>query len=398
MQKRLSLLFLITCLCLFKITVFAGGDPESLTKEQQTNAKELYQYLISNGYSKETACGILGNADQESSVSSGWSGSGHYGCFQCEATPMANCKQWCKENNLDDTKPINQYKYIEQSRLKSDFATCCENYSFDDWKKETDIEKATEGFMVAYERCVGGSYSLTKITLKSGYGPYQYQEGEQRIKYAKAFYKYMEGVEPVSGTSSGKDADGDGLDDGSGQVMNGSGVMVISGIYCCENEISSWVSLNEPNIWKKYLEDANRDVLTSNELANLSNWEENIESESSGMVGFLRSMVVFVGIIITVWSIFIYIAYWFDRLNTFFDFDALKILTFGKLVKSPDENECTFSVKELANVKDTQPKTVNHKAILGLSIGCVAFGCLIVSGVFYKVLSAIIFKITSFLE
>lgn len=399
MKKRVIFLLLLTLLCLTNITVFAGSKPKDLPKSAQDDAKELYQYLISTGYSKETAAAVLGNADQESSVSSGWGGDGHYGCFQCTSEAMQKCKKWCNENNLDDTKPVNQYKYIEKTRLKNDFKQTCNNYTFDDWKKETNIEKATEGFMVAYERCVGGEYALTKIILKSNYGNYKYQDGKKRIEFAKDFYKFFEGVSPAKGTSSGKDANGDGYDDGSGQFMNGSGIMMKSGVYCCENQISSWVSLDEPNIWKKYLEDASRDDLSSKELSNLNNWENNINKseESNGLVGILRIFVSFLGIIFTVWTILLYLAYWMDRLNTLIDLDFLKLLTFGRLVKSPDEDECTFNVKDLGNFKDTQPKTVNHKAILNVCIISFSFGVLLVSGVFYKILSVLIFKLLNFL-
>ena len=84
-------------------------------------------------------------------------------------------------------------------------------------------------------------------------------------------------------------------------------------------------------------------------------------------------------------------------MNTLIDLAYLKLLTFGRLVKSPDEDECTFNVKDLGNFKDTQPKTVNHKAILNVCIISLSFGVLLVSGVFYKILSVLIFKLLNFL-
>ena len=85
--------------------------------------------------------------------------------------------------------------------------------------------------------------------------------------------------------------------------------------------------------------------------------------------------------------LFIYLAYWFDRINNFVDIDLLKIVTFGRLVISPTEEECTFSMKELAK---GQTRTINHRHILYVCIVGLAFGTLIVSGKVFDVVNNIV--------
>lgn len=173
----------------------------------------------------------------------------------------------------------------------------------------------------------------------------------------------------------------------------------VFGGYCGENEISQYCMLSEANIDAQYIEYAKRDSLTSKETGVLSDWEMNVDmgEESNGLIGFLRQMTQLFGILFTVWMILIYLAYWWDRLNTFIDLDLLGILTFKKLVISPDESECTFSVSNNSSAGG-EARTVNHKTLLKICITGLAFGCLIISGTFYKILSIIIFKITSFLR
>ena len=101
------------------------------------------------------------------------------------------------------------------------------------------------------------------------------------------------------------------------------------------------------------------------------------------------------GILLMVWCVLIYLAYWFDRINNLFDFDLLVILTLGKLRISETEEDCTFSLASLT--KETGIRTVNHRAILGICITGIAFGVIVISGYLYRAISALVFKVLELL-
>lgn len=117
--------------------------------------------------------------------------------------------------------------------------------------------------------------------------------------------------------------------------------------------------------------------------------------DESGFISVIRRLVSLMGILFTLWCLLIYIAYWFDRINNFIDLDLVGILTFGRLKVSDTEEECTFSIKALAK---TDTRTVNHRAILFICLMGIAFGVLIISGGLYKVLSAFVNKVLSFVH
>lgn len=160
------------------------------------------------------------------------------------------------------------------------------------------------------------------------------------------------------------------------------------GVYS-EMELSAWKHLEEADIQSAYLDAAQRGELNQGDIENLANWERNINNNTSdsGAIHYLRIFVMFMGIILIVWSVFIYLAYWFDRINNFIDIDLLGILTFNKLHISDTEEECTFHLKTLGK---TEKKTVNHRAVCIVCITGICFGTLIVSGVLYKLLNSFI--------
>lgn len=161
------------------------------------------------------------------------------------------------------------------------------------------------------------------------------------------------------------------------------------GGYYSEMELSAWLHLQEADIQSLYLDGAVRDSLSQAELEGLSNWERNIKNDKmeDGLIAKLRIVTMFFGIILIVWSVLMYLAYWFDRINTFFDLDLLGILTLGKLHMSDTEDECTYRAKNLGK---TDKKTVNHRAICTICILGIGFGALVVSGVIYKLLATMI--------
>lgn len=167
----------------------------------------------------------------------------------------------------------------------------------------------------------------------------------------------------------------------------GVSVQALRGYYS-EDQLSAYCKLAEVDL-TDLLNSANRDSLEQNDIESLANWERNINNNTSdsSLIHYLRIFVMFMGIILIVWSVMIYLAYWFDRVNNFFEIDLLGVLTFGRLHMSDTEEECTFHLKTLGK---TERKTVNHRAICFVCLSGICFGTLIVSGMLYKLLYVLI--------
>lgn len=136
--------------------------------------------------------------------------------------------------------------------------------------------------------------------------------------------------------------------------------------------------------------------MTNTDIKDVEDWKSDVEKKNSEsfLIKGGRWVIILFGILFDVWMLLIYISYWFDRLNNFFDYSLLNILTFGRLTISPDEAQCTFSVTSLGK---GEARTVNHRKVLELVIIGLAFGTLIVSGAFFTILSGIVNKILEIL-
>lgn len=158
--------------------------------------------------------------------------------------------------------------------------------------------------------------------------------------------------------------------------------------YYSEDQLSAYCKLAEVDL-TELLNSANRNSLEQSDIEGLANWERNINNNTSdsSIIHYLRIFTMFMGIILIVWSVLVYLAYWFDRINNFFDLDLLGILTFGRLHMSDTEEECTLHLKTLGK---TEKKTVNHRAICFVCLSGICFGVLIVSDMLYKILYTLI--------
>lgn len=133
--------------------------------------------------------------------------------------------------------------------------------------------------------------------------------------------------------------------------------------------------------------------LAQTDRESLAAWQMNVESDKLSLTDIIRTLVVFVGIIFTLWGILIYLAYWFDHINTIFYVDVLHLVTFGQLHICPPGEKPTFHMG-----KEKKDRTVSHKQILVISGMCVLFGVLLISGTFYTIVQKFVRLITSFLS
>lgn len=126
---------------------------------------------------------------------------------------------------------------------------------------------------------------------------------------------------------------------------------------------------------------AKSENLTVNEQTQVARWSENIKNNSRGVIGFFRTLTAFLGILITIYSLLLYMCYWLDRSNNIVDVSTLRILTFNQLQISPDDNS-TF------NPNQQGTKYVIHKDIIFVTvIGC-TMGVLVMTGQIYNIVGA----------
>lgn len=156
--------------------------------------------------------------------------------------------------------------------------------------------------------------------------------------------------------------------------------------YWSERDLGAYCSLAEINVEEEWLAEAQRAYLSNRDLYELGAWERNVESSriEDYLINGGRRVVVFVGIIFVVWSLLIYLAYWFDRINNFIEIDLISILSGGRLRIADNLSQATFSLHK--NDNKTKVKTVSHRDILFISILSITFGMLIISGRIFSIL------------
>lgn len=231
----------------------------------------------------------------------------------------------------------------------------------EDMKKATDARDAAKSFHDSYE----GSNGYTS----------------DRADYAELALVAVNACTGVEGSSS-VNSSGNTDSEAVAKQMESMG-------YWSEDQLSSFIRLSEPDIQSEYLDNAKRSNLDQSSLEGLANWERNIKNdkEEDGFIAVLRKIIMLMGIVLILWSIFIYLAYWFDCINSIIFINALGLLTFGMLHISGTEEECTFFADKSGKAKG---KTVNHKAILYICGVALLFGILIITGTLYKLISVFV--------
>ena len=403
LSKKLISIFMLFILIITStpLTVYAGADPNKLGKVGKKRAKELYQYLISNGYTKQAACGILANADAESGFEISIDDSGTYkGTFQFDSTQASSIKKWAKKNKLDPDNSTVQFKWIEANVLNGALKTYGST-TLKEFKKISDVDEATSVFCASYERCVCFSVTTGAQNCRDhrpdeadgckkanwcGKSLY-FQHLGRRQQYGRKFLKAYAKIDPVNKSGSNKvksSVDSNGKDT--------SGLVVNKGTYgLVDPATGTFISLDESV--REFIE---REDLTKDQIKGVSDWKNNIDYENDDtLLKFIRVIVMFLGICFIVWIVLIYLCYWMDRINNFVDIDFLPIITGGRLRVSPEEFECTFNPKEFIGKKE--PQTVNHRAILMICVIGLFFGVLVISGRLYDVINYLVRKVLGWL-
>ena len=206
-----------------------------------------------------------------------------------------------------------------------------------------------------------------------------FSKGGTRMKASNTVYEWING-------SSGGSTE---LSDEAKQAGAEIAMTLVANGYWNEHDLEAYTKLNEINIDEEWLKDALKENLAQQELQTLSRWQENstaIKSDST-LVKIMRVTMQVFGILITLWGLLFYIAYWLDRLNNFIDIDFVSIMSLNKLQISEDESDCNFKLTEM---KGKGKRTINHAMCLGISVTVIAFGALIMTGVLFNLVSKLV--------
>lgn len=133
----------------------------------------------------------------------------------------------------------------------------------------------------------------------------------------------------------------------------------------------------------------NFETLTSEKLddgTEVRNWSDSINNAHEEKVHrYIKVSIMFLGILITLYSILLFIAYQFDKINNFIEFDALGILTFHRLGVSPDGERSTYMDKDTSGTKFLTFRDICIVCVTG-----VALGVLMISGKIFIIGTAIL--------
>lgn len=120
----------------------------------------------------------------------------------------------------------------------------------------------------------------------------------------------------------------------------------------------------------------------SENLRQLNQWEDNIEGEKITLVKVLRWICMFIGILMIMWVLLMYIAYWFDKINTIVPFSVMAIVSFGHYVVA--DNEDSSDVNMMNPEKTGKMKQINHKGILLICLLTLIVASFLISGVLFN--------------
>ena len=350
-----------------KVTMKYGST--SKTIESEKNLENMWAFFTTDKkYTEEAAAGIIGNAIVESGLNTkAVSKSGYTGIFQWDGASdgrWEQCKTWCEKKGYDYYSVKGQCERIVEE-MKADFGDgTSSKVSYKDFKKLTDVQKASDQFMMYIERCI--------VTGKKTGIPENYQHYKDRRNMSAAVYKKYTGKtitfseEGSTTTEDSKTTSGGGV---TGSTNNAGAL-----------DEGHFIATERP-LHEKEVKFADGSDLTYDEKKNLEMLKEvNDRSFLTKAISFLRALVSFIGVLIVVYCIFFYLLYWFDRVNSLTDFSILKVYSFGRLQTSMDD-ESSFGT----NIEGT--KEINHSDAVRISVIGLMLGMFLLTGRLFALVS-----------
>ncbi len=360
------------------------GYDIGLTEAKAMNGIGLFQW--SHGSGKDPAQAFFATEEHKNhpkityknTVGEDYDGTRDYTLCKDRGCQLAYGVVFCKGKITKDSKWASSYnaqvealpvlkKAAEEGKIPKTIKT---GYPFENWAKLDELEGATiQAYLDVYSAratkpfWVGGKgYDASDARTNEFIKEYPKRFGE-----AKAIYELCKG-KYEAGETMGADSD-----------MKESLAVAFKSQWSDE-QLASYCKLTETNM-DDVLKEAKRENLSAGHQHSLAAWEANIGYTDNWFLFCLRHLCIFVGICMIVWSMFIYTAYWFDRLNTFFDFSLVALLSIGRLHLSDTEQECTYFTRGKQSMR-----TVNNRAILTVCVLAIICGTFITTGTLYKLM------------
>ena len=163
--------------------------------------------------------------------------------------------------------------------------------------------------------------------------------------------------------------------------------------YWTEEQLSTYDRLIEGYISFK---DVDIEHLGQDEVSSIANWKDNIDymNEDKSIFSIVRLLAMIFGILLEFWGLLFYIAYWFDRINTFVPINLMSLLSFGNLSIAFDDLDANY---HLAG-ENKGHKQLTHRQVLWVSGIALFFGTLFISGLMFKFILGIVTLIPKLLK
>lgn len=143
---------------------------------------------------------------------------------------------------------------------------------------------------------------------------------------------------------------------------------------------------------KREFNDFNIDLPTKDSLSkSTQQWihtmhENIIYDNTKTPVIYMRALLASLAVMLCIYAVFLYFAYWLDRLNNFFELHLLSMLTLGRLDISPDDKTSTFH----KGGKESSKRVVVHRDIVFIVITLITASMLVLSGAAFTYLQVLI--------
>lgn len=240
------------------------------------------------------------------------------------------------------------------------------------------IERVIEGIDSGNALCVSGNSSLPN-------------KGGDGVVIQKNYN--TDGYWIATGASGGTPTGGDTTQTQGAQTMAQAGASGVADYFAkTEWELEGMGGAG----LKRDFDDFNIDLPTKDSLSTDSQqWVQQFgeiitSARATRVINVVRAVIATIALWLVFYAVFLYFAYWLDRLNNYYELRLLNTLTLGRLEVSPDDKTSTFHKHGVSG-----ERVVIHKDMVYLVVVIITVSMLILSGKAYALMQAFINLIQS---
>lgn len=365
-----------------------GGKEALESGKPKENAEKIWKKLISLGFTEKAAAGIMGNFMMESSLdptseSSDACGLAQWTDVKGVCSNKTRFLNWASKKNKDWKEVDTQCEFLWDDNTALTYQganeTQCHTIHIsaeEICKGVKDAKSITDVHAFAKAEFTTPSQAAEVWTWFHEVPRVCTSHVVERMKYAEDIYEKFTGVKGDSDSKSEGTVDA---------------TAIATGGYLPEENYVNLDKLTEDGIALPTKAELSATQGGKYDLKVLDEWKEDVAfRHKNDTHGGIRTAVALLGILLTLYSVLVYIAYQFDCINNIIDVSLLSIITFGRLRISPEFDKSTFMSHPEGGAKGTSKtgqKTVVHKDILVICTIGITIGVLIFSGKLYMMIS-----------